>query len=164
MFSLPMVQNQAVGTGVVRERGHAPINDPTSACIRDLQRVASLTYHGRTRSLFIHFGRPLYLFSLMAIGGALSPSSAYNSRVIPSATGLSVIYAIPNIVHYTYLVAFRPPSASCVVWAALLRANPACREHRPRPYWQFDRSGDLPRYDTRAVSYTHLTLPTICSV
>jgi hypothetical protein len=42
------------------------------------------TYHGRTLILLIHFGRPLYLFSVIAIGGARSPSNAKSSRVIPS--------------------------------------------------------------------------------
>lgn len=44
------------------------------------------THHGRTLNLLIHFGRPLYRFSLMAMGGARSPRSAYSSRVIPSDT------------------------------------------------------------------------------
>src|SRR5204863_5452179 len=47
------------------------------------------TYHCLTLSLLIHFRRPLYLFSLIAIGGARSPRRANNSRVIPSAKFIS---------------------------------------------------------------------------
>jgi hypothetical protein len=76
-----MAKDEAICPRRILKRRHSPVEALVPAT---LDPKIVLIYHGRTRSLLIHFGRPLYLFSVIAIGGARSPSNAYNSRVIPS--------------------------------------------------------------------------------